>query len=241
MPPALPRPPTCTCALTTTRAADALGRGARLLRRLGRLAGRHRDAVAREELLALVLEEIHLVSLVVIPGARPGNAPRHCTGGGTSQFPHPAAGCPRLDAGLGSPFRAPTKEPPRCHRPRDGVPLPQRAGPSSPSWPSRPPHRQRPSPRSRSGPRARSTSSSRRTRPSRATGRASERRWGSRTPSTRRRSTSPARAIRSTRSTSPPAGAPTPSRARRCASTRPPAGPTRMTATWSSSSRRRTW
>ena len=63
-PPALPRPPTRTWALTTDRAADALGCGARLLGRGGGLTEGERDAVAREDLLAPVLLELHAILLV---------------------------------------------------------------------------------------------------------------------------------------------------------------------------------
>ena len=58
IPPALPRPPVSTCALTTTGPAELLGRGARLLRRLRRPPLRDGDAEALEELLALILVEV---------------------------------------------------------------------------------------------------------------------------------------------------------------------------------------
>ena len=45
------------------RVAELLGRGDGLVDREGDVAGRDRDAVAREELLALVLEEVHRYSL----------------------------------------------------------------------------------------------------------------------------------------------------------------------------------
>ena len=59
MPPALPRPPTSTCALTMTGAADPLGGLRACLGRRCDLAVGHGDAEPREELLALVLVEIH--------------------------------------------------------------------------------------------------------------------------------------------------------------------------------------
>src|SRR3954467_4316837 len=71
IPPALPRPPVSTCALTTTwppisSAAAPASAGAALPGGGGSLGGRrrhaplgHRDAKAREELLALVLVEVH--------------------------------------------------------------------------------------------------------------------------------------------------------------------------------------
>ena len=55
-PPALPRPPVSTCALTTTCVAELLGGGARLLRRRRDAALRDGNAELLEELLALVLE-----------------------------------------------------------------------------------------------------------------------------------------------------------------------------------------
>ena len=58
-PPALPRPPVSTWALTTTGPADLLGSRARLLGRRREAAFGHGDAEAREELLALVFVEIH--------------------------------------------------------------------------------------------------------------------------------------------------------------------------------------
>ena len=45
--------------LDRARVADPVGGGDRLVDRARRLARRHRDAVAREQLLSLVLEEIH--------------------------------------------------------------------------------------------------------------------------------------------------------------------------------------
>src|ERR1700741_4551136 len=68
MPPALPRPPTCTWALTTTgyptRSAAATASSTGCPASAAALGPplfprRHRDAVAREQLLALVLEEVH--------------------------------------------------------------------------------------------------------------------------------------------------------------------------------------
>ncbi len=59
MPPALPRPPVSTCALTTTGAAELGGRRPRLLGRERDAPLGDGDAEAREELLPLVLVEIH--------------------------------------------------------------------------------------------------------------------------------------------------------------------------------------
>ena len=59
MPPALPRPPTSTCAFTMTGAAEPLGRRARLLRRVGDLAVGDGDPEPAEELLALILVQVH--------------------------------------------------------------------------------------------------------------------------------------------------------------------------------------
>ena len=58
IPPALPRPPVEHLRLDDDRAAELLGRGARLLRRGRQPAVRHGDAGAPEELLALVLVEV---------------------------------------------------------------------------------------------------------------------------------------------------------------------------------------
>ena len=58
-PPALPRPPALTCALTTTDAADLLGGGPAPRRRVSTVAERHRYAVLGEELLRLVLHQVH--------------------------------------------------------------------------------------------------------------------------------------------------------------------------------------
>ena len=62
MPPALPAPADLHLRLDHDRVADAVGRRDGLVDGVTRLAGRHRDAVAREELLALVLEQVHLGS-----------------------------------------------------------------------------------------------------------------------------------------------------------------------------------
>ena len=60
MPPALPRPPTCTCALTHDRVADAVRRRRRRRRRRSTaLAVGDGDVVAGEQLLALILEQVH--------------------------------------------------------------------------------------------------------------------------------------------------------------------------------------
>ena len=58
-PPALPRPPVSTCALTTTCAAELLGGRARLFRRHREAALGDGNAEPLEELLALVLVEVH--------------------------------------------------------------------------------------------------------------------------------------------------------------------------------------
>ena len=58
-PPALPRPPTFTCALTTTGAAISRAIASRLLGRLGDAAGKHGHAVRGQQVTRLVLEEIH--------------------------------------------------------------------------------------------------------------------------------------------------------------------------------------
>ena len=59
MPPALPRPPMSTCALTTTGPASCSAAASRLVRGVGDDRPPRRDAEAREQLLALVLVEIH--------------------------------------------------------------------------------------------------------------------------------------------------------------------------------------
>ena len=58
-PPALPRPPIFTCALTTTGCGDLPGDRLRLLRGLGDAAGEHGNAVLGQHITGLVLEEIH--------------------------------------------------------------------------------------------------------------------------------------------------------------------------------------
>ena len=58
-PPALPRPPTFTCALTTTGCGDLPRDRLRLLGRLGDAAGEHGHAVRGQQVTGLVLEEIH--------------------------------------------------------------------------------------------------------------------------------------------------------------------------------------
>src|SRR4051794_12670710 len=59
MPPALPRPADLDLGLDHAGVAHGLGGLDRLGHRGGRTAGGHRDALAREELLALVLEQVH--------------------------------------------------------------------------------------------------------------------------------------------------------------------------------------
>ncbi len=58
-PPALPRPPVFTCALTTTGAAISRAIASASLRRLGDTAGEHGNAVRGQQVTGLVLEEIH--------------------------------------------------------------------------------------------------------------------------------------------------------------------------------------
>ncbi len=58
MPPAFPRPPMSTCALTTTGAAELLGRGPGLGRARREQALRDGDPVPPEELLALILVQV---------------------------------------------------------------------------------------------------------------------------------------------------------------------------------------
>ena len=55
----LPAPADLHLRLDRARIADLVGGSDRLLDRPRRLPGRHRDAVPREQLLALVLEQIH--------------------------------------------------------------------------------------------------------------------------------------------------------------------------------------
>ena len=58
-PPALPRPPTFTCALTTTGAAISRAIASASSGRLGDAAGQHGHAVRGEQVPGLVLEQIH--------------------------------------------------------------------------------------------------------------------------------------------------------------------------------------
>ena len=58
-PPALPRPPVSTCAFTTTGPPSSCGRRARLLRRVGAPPVGDGNPDTAEELLALILVEIH--------------------------------------------------------------------------------------------------------------------------------------------------------------------------------------
>ncbi len=58
----LPPPPHLDLGLDDDRVAGLLGGGDRLVDGVGDAAGRHRDAVAGEVLLALVLEQIHACS-----------------------------------------------------------------------------------------------------------------------------------------------------------------------------------
>ena len=60
IPPALPRPPICTWAFTTTGKSEVLGRLPGLLRGDGNVPLGHGDAVLGEQLFALVLEQIHI-------------------------------------------------------------------------------------------------------------------------------------------------------------------------------------
>ena len=61
-PPALPRPPTSTCALTATLPADARGDLAGLLRCGGDLARRDGDAELPHDVFGLILVDLHCPS-----------------------------------------------------------------------------------------------------------------------------------------------------------------------------------
>ena len=59
MPPALPAPADLHLRLDDDRIAGGVGRAHRLVDGVGDVARGHGDAVAREQLLALIFEEIH--------------------------------------------------------------------------------------------------------------------------------------------------------------------------------------
>ena len=61
-PPALPRPPVLTWALTTTVRAQLAGRRGGLLGRLHGPARQHRDSVRGEQILCLILVKVHWLS-----------------------------------------------------------------------------------------------------------------------------------------------------------------------------------
>ena len=82
-PPALPRPPVFTCALITTSGLapglagrELFGDLPGLIRGTGHLAVRNRDAVLGEQLLRLVLEQVHSGSSFVLGNRRGAPAPR---------------------------------------------------------------------------------------------------------------------------------------------------------------------
>jgi hypothetical protein len=71
MPPALPRPPTCTCALNDHRVGvQPFGCRHGIVDGGDRLARRHRNVERAEELFALVFEEVHGPSLPGRPHER---------------------------------------------------------------------------------------------------------------------------------------------------------------------------